>query len=160
MVLCRLYRYYDLIMILAHESLDHMRLNHEENSINNFLKSSKNLRTMSLPSLTPQCQWHRRACHCNLNDTVESDSTVQWFSHMLLEIETIFKNALAYCCIHKQKESSGGIYSLFHTNNLEDNKDNVHVQSLSGAQQCLWHFTLTVSSALRLASVSYQFPLL
>ena len=28
------------------------------------------------------------------------------------------------CCIHKQKESSGGIYSLFHTKYLQDNKDN------------------------------------
>ena len=55
----------------------------------------------------------------------------------------------------QQKESSGGIYNLFHTKYLEDNNDNVHVQSLSEVQQCLWHFTLTVFSALGLASVSY-----
>ena len=61
----------------------------------------------------------------------------------------------SYCCIHKQKESSGGIHSLFHTKYLQDKKDNVHVQSLSGFQQCLWHFTLTVFSILGLASVSY-----
>ena len=31
----------------------------------------------------------------------------------------------------------GSIYSLFHNKYLEDNKDNVHMQSLSGDQQCL-----------------------
>ena len=31
----------------------------------------------------------------------------------------------------------GSIYSLFHNKYLEDNKDNVHVQSLSRVQQCL-----------------------
>ena len=31
----------------------------------------------------------------------------------------------------------GYTHSLFHTKDLEDNKDNVHLQSLSGVQQCL-----------------------
>ena len=30
----------------------------------------------------------------------------------------------------------GSIYSLFHTKYLGDNKDNVHMQSLSEDQQC------------------------
>ena len=51
----------------------------------------------------------------------------------------------------------GYIYRLFHTKDLEDYKDNVHLQSLSGIQQCLWHVTLTAFSALGLASVSYKF---
>ena len=38
--------------------------------------------------------------------------------------EYVTDDAIAQCCIHKQKESSGGIYSLFHTKYLEGNKDN------------------------------------
>ena len=61
-----------------------------------------------------------------------------------------------YCCIHKQKESRGGIYSLFHTKYLQDNKDNVHVQSLSGVQQCLWQLH---SDCLLCSRIGFSFLL-
>ena len=38
---------------------------------------------------------------------------------------------------NKRSRAGGGVYSLFHNKYLGDNKDNVHMQSLSEDQQCL-----------------------
>ena len=52
-----------------------------------------------------------------------------------MEGTTITKGS---CCIHATKGvKRGSIYSLFHNKYLGDNKDNVHMQSLSEDQQCL-----------------------
>ena len=61
-----------------------------------------------------------------------------------------FSSLEHYCCIHKQKESSGGIYSLFHTKYLEGNKDNctraITLRSLA----------MSVTTSLCLSSLHYD----
>ena len=47
-----------------------------------------------------------------------------------------------------KRSQAEDIYSLFSTKYLEDNKDNVHFQSLQGVQQCLLKAALFLSFLL------------
>ena len=57
---------------------------------------------------------------------------------------------LSYCCIHKQKESSGDIYSLFHTKYLGDNYDN-YTRAIT-----LKSLAMSVTTSLFLSSLHYD----
>ena len=55
-----------------------------------------------------------------------------------------------YCCIHKQKESSGDIYSLFHNKYLGDNNNN-GTRALT-----LRSLAMSVTTSLFLSSLHYD----